>query len=91
MSTSNANPRLVSLHVWTRVILTSHGIPFTGLLANTTGINSLITCSSNSNTTPPGIDYDFNLDDPVVLHLDTSGNLYDCDVEVLSTLKPDHS
>ena len=80
MSTSNATPRLV----WTHVILTSHGIPFTK------GINSHITCLCFKHTliTPPSIDYNFDLDDPVKLQLDTSGNLYDCETEVLSTLKP---
>ena len=67
-------PTQVSLHKWARVILTSHGVMFAGLLTSATGMVNLTTCSCFT-TTPP-VSTSLEIETEETLALDTSGSLF---------------
>ena len=77
---------MVSLHVWSRIILSHHGVVFAGLLHNTARLTSKTSCSCFIITPVTTVTpvYDCEDEEPIVL--DTSGPLFD-NMEVLIKLK----
>ena len=81
--------RLVSFHVWVRVILTAHGVPFMGIVSNSESLDNLVTCRCFDiiHDTPHTTNSNYDTDDPGELKLDISDNLFESDTEVLIILK----
>ena len=88
-SSPNIVPRLVYFHIWARSILTAHGVPFMGIVANSEDLDNHITCQCFDPIldTPLTTNSDYNTDDPGELKLDISGNLFESDTEVFIIMK----